>query len=113
VKTELHVLVDDFRTFKWCSVTLRNYDEAQAWLNAHHAEVTHLYLDYDLKEPAKANKCGLVLLRYLLDELGARIPNIQVITSDVMGKERMVDLLKGAGYETSDDFNYVFRVVKI
>jgi len=106
VKKELHVLVDDFRTFKWCGVTLRTYDEAQAWLSAHHAEVTHLYLDYDLKEPVESGKCGLVLLRYLIEELHARIPFIQVITSDVMAREKMVELLKDAGYETSDDFNY-------
>jgi len=109
VAEELHVLVDDFRIFKWCQVTLRTFDEALAWLDAHYADVTHLYLDYDLKEPVGFDKCGFVLLKHLIDDLGARIPNIQVITSDVMGRIKMVELLMRAGYETTDDFNYTLR----
>lgn len=84
----LIVAVDDLRQLIDCDIVIRNFTSAKIIIPNILDKITHLKLDHDLGE----DKNGYDLLMWITT-LDYRIPVIELITSNPVGRERMKQCL--------------------
>jgi len=89
---EFHLLIDDFREFDVDHIAKNARDGQQALLSF---PVTHLYMDHDLGDVDQPT--GYDVLVWAL-ERGVCSPNVQMVTSNPVGRDNMVAALENAGY---------------
>ena len=87
-KTGLIVAVDDLRQLIDCDVVIRNFESAKLTIPNIIDKIDYLKLDHDLGE----DKTGYDLLMWICT-LENRIPTIELITSNPVGRERMKQCL--------------------
>ncbi len=93
---EFHLLIDDFREYDM-DHTAKNAEEGRKALLAF--PVTHLYMDHDLGGVTCdwSAETGYDILVWAL-ERGVCPPNVQMVTSNPVGRDNMVAALENAGY---------------
>lgn len=96
----LHWLVDDTRDLG-ADIITRTYEASitVARMLAR-LEITHIMLDHDLGSRLQ-NETGYDLLKEILEK--SHRPKVQVITSNPVGRDRIVELLKDHGYTKEND----------
>ena len=96
--TEFHLLIDDIRTFEMDHIARTPSDGRKALLTF---PVTHLYLDHDLGDvdlPTGYDVLVWALMR------GCVPPNVQLVTSNPVGRDRMIAALENAGYTKKNSY---------
>lgn len=96
----MHLLIDDVRVFPVDAIA-RNYDSAIVLLPAY--SWTWVYFDHDLGDDKKGT--GLDVMKFMFQQ-DIHPPNIQLVTSNPVGKKNMADLLSDNNYVTKDGFNF-------
>lgn len=90
--SEFHLLIDDMREYEMDHIARTPKDGMKALLSF---PVTHLYLDHDLGDPDIPT--GYDVLVWAL-ERGCVPSNVQLVTSNPVGRDRMASALENAGY---------------
>lgn len=94
------LLIDDIRDLN-CDKTARTADEGKVALRA--GGFTHLCLDHDLGEASV--ETGYDVLVWAL-HYGLVPENVQLVTSNPVGRSNMRFQLENAGWSTTDGVNF-------
>jgi len=90
---EFHLLIDDLREMKMDHIA-RNARDGQKALLAF--PVTHLYMDHDLGDVDEPTGYDVLVWALMRD---ACPDNVRMVTSNPVGRDRMIAALENAGYE--------------
>ncbi|MHA2402130.1 MAG: cyclic-phosphate processing receiver domain-containing protein [Candidatus Kariarchaeaceae archaeon] len=95
---EFHLLIDDIREYEMDHIARTPRDGQKALLSF---PVTHLYLDHDLGDPDLPTGYDVLVWALMRD---CAPPNIQLVTSNPVGRDRMAAALENAGYTKKNSF---------
>lgn len=90
--SEFHLLIDDFRDYDMDYIARTGADGRRALLEF---PVTHLYMDHDLGD--ESAETGYDVLTWALEH-GVCPPNVQMVTSNPVGRDKMGQALEAHGY---------------
>lgn len=101
---ELHLLIDDVRHVGE-DVVCRTPEDGKCYLANY--RVTHLYIDHDLGPDLDGNEYenGYKVVCWAIDN-GCLPPNVQIVSSNPVGRKNIEAALQSAGYVQRGDRKY-------